>query len=61
MTYILIVMWFGTASFSSGRAALAVEFNDLKSCQAAAAEIRKQGGKDAPIGAMLCAEKGRTQ
>lgn len=61
MTYILIVMWFGTASYSSGRAALAVEFSDLKSCQAAAAEIRKQGGKDAPVGTLLCAAKGDAQ
>ncbi len=63
MTYILIVLWLGTASAASGKAALAVEFNDLASCRTAAAEILKQEQNDTPpryraVGTILCAQKG---
>lgn len=54
MTYILIVMWMGILSYDSGKASLSVEFNDLKSCQAAAKEIRKQSSPDV----IICAAKG---
>lgn len=62
MIYILIVMWLGTSSGGAGKAALSVEFNDLKSCQAAAAEIKKQAFEDHyynKVGALVCAEKGK--
>lgn len=62
MIYILIVMWLGTSTGGAGKAAISVEFNDMQSCQAAAAEIRKQTKDEAyynKIGALLCAQKGK--
>lgn len=59
MLYILIVMWFGDSSYYSGKAALAVEFNDRSSCMSAAAEIRRQERGSAPIGTLFCAPKGK--
>lgn len=57
MIYILIVLWIGGSQ--GGKAGLAVEFNDLKSCQAAAAEIRKQdGAMFTDVGTIVCAAKG---
>lgn len=54
MTYVLILMWYGLTTSTSGKAALAIEFNDLKSCQAAVAEIKKQNSPDL----IVCARKG---
>jgi hypothetical protein len=58
MVYILIVLWFGTHS-STGKAALAVEFNNIESCRAAADEIRRQADSYSKLGAVLCAAKGK--
>jgi hypothetical protein len=58
MIYILIIMWYGSSTSYSGKAALAVEFNDLQSCQAAAAEIRTQQDFTHRVGTVLCAQKG---
>ncbi len=59
MIYILIVMWFGQSSSYSGKAAIAVEFNTLANCQAAAAEIRRQSPDTyALTGVVMCAAKG---
>jgi hypothetical protein len=60
MSYILIVMWMGMSSSYSGKAAISVEFNSLKSCLAAADALKRQdnrGGSE--IGAILCAAKGK--
>lgn len=59
MTYILIVMWMGLSNNYSGKAALTMEFNSLKSCQAAAAEIKRQEQPYAIVGTLVCAEKGK--
>ncbi len=53
MIYILIGIW-----MSSGKAAVAIEFNDLKSCQAAAAEIHRHDNYGGPR-ALFCAAKGK--
>lgn len=59
MIYILIVLWFGDSQQTTGKAALAVEFNDHKSCQAAAAEIRRQSSDyGRRVGTLICAAKG---
>lgn len=57
MIYVLIVMWYGWTQGTSGKAAIAVEFNSMKACQAAAAEIKKQSSPDV----LVCAEKGVKQ
>lgn len=55
MKYILIIILIGVHR----SAALTVEFNDLPSCRAAAAEIQKQTEQAATVpGAILCAAKG---
>lgn len=54
MTYILISMWIYSASRAGAAASISVEFNDLKSCQAAAALITKQR----PAHILICAAKG---
>lgn len=54
MTYILISMWIYSASRAGAAASITVEFNDLKSCQAAAALISKQR----PAHVLICAAKG---
>lgn len=59
MIYILIVLWAGQSASYSGKTALAVEFNDLASCQAAAMEIRRQQDLASYVGTILCAQKGR--
>lgn len=56
MIYILIAVWFGTPSYS-GKAALAVEFNNKASGLAAADELRKQSGTNGNV--ILCAPKGK--
>lgn len=61
MIYILIVMWLGTSTGGAGKSALAIEFNSLKACQAAAVEIKQQTGTYGyynKVGVVLCAEKG---
>jgi len=60
MIYILIVLWGSYMSSSSGKAAIAVEFNDLASCRAAAAEIQRQSETGNKPYAILCAQKGKS-
>lgn len=50
MIYILIVLW-----MTSGKAAIAVEFNDVKSCEAAAARIQQQSSATV----LICTPKGK--
>ena len=59
MIYILIVMWMGNGTGTSGKAAITVEFNDLPSCRAAAAEITKQSDYGFRPSTILCAQKGK--
>lgn len=56
MTYILIVAWLSISGGGSSRssAAMSVEFNSLQACQAASAEISRQGN----VQTILCAAKG---
>ena len=55
MIYILIAYLYGGTQSTAGKAALAIEFNDLPACRAAAAEIRRQKSPDV----LLCAAKGQ--
>lgn len=56
MTYIPI---FGFTMYGSATSGV-VEFNDLKSCQAAAVEIKAQAGKYSNHpGVLVCAAKGQ--
>lgn len=58
MIYILIVLWGGASTSYTGKAALAVEFNDLPSCRAAVAEITRQSRLGGNVYTTLCAQKG---
>ena len=55
MIYILILYWYGATSGAAGKTALAVEFNNAKSCLAAAEAIRKQKSPDV----IVCSPKGQ--
>lgn len=59
MIYILIVLWIGTYTSSAGKAALAVEFNTIESCRAAAEEIRRQADYTHKVATAVCAAKGK--
>lgn len=56
MIYILIILW-----GYSGKSTVAIEFNDLKSCQAAGNALQKQmyeRAQSPSVHAVLCAPKG---
>lgn len=55
MTYILIIMWIGSMSNNSGKAAISVEFNTKEACMEAARAIQQQNSSTSVV---VCAAKG---